>query len=91
MPPVYSTYEAKAKFGEIIRKVRQGQRVLISYRGQKVAEVRPVTRPSQPSIEEVLKDLEDRGVLGPPAKVRASLKPLVMKPGALSRFLESRE
>jgi len=91
MPAVYSTYEAKAKFGEIIRKVRHGQRVLISYRGQKVAEVRPLAMTSPPIIEEVLKDLEDRGVLGPPAKVPGSLKPLARRPGALSRFLESRE
>jgi prevent-host-death family protein len=91
MTPVYSTYEAKTKFGEIIRKVRKGQRVLISYRGEKVAEVRPLASPEQPSIERVLKDLEERGVLGPPAKVAGSLKPLACKPGALSRFLESRE
>ena len=33
MAHVYSTYEAKARFSEVIRKVRAGQRVVIAYRG----------------------------------------------------------
>jgi antitoxin (DNA-binding transcriptional repressor) of toxin-antitoxin stability system len=37
---VYSTYEAKARFSEVIRKVRAGQRVVIAYRGAEVAEIR---------------------------------------------------
>ena len=37
----YSTYEAKAKFSEVIRKVRAGQTVRIAYRGEEIAEVRP--------------------------------------------------
>jgi len=39
---VYSTYEAKARFSEVIRKVRDGQRVVIAYRGEEVAEIRPL-------------------------------------------------
>ena len=39
MARVYSTYEAKAKLSEILRKVRAGQKVGISYRGELVAEV----------------------------------------------------
>ena len=33
MARVYSTYEAKAKLSEILRKVRAGQSIGISYRG----------------------------------------------------------
>ena len=33
----YSIYEAKAKFSEIIRKVREGQTVTVSYHGEPVA------------------------------------------------------
>lgn len=39
MSDTYSTYEAKARFSEIIRKVRSGKHVRITYRGREVAEV----------------------------------------------------
>jgi prevent-host-death family protein len=37
----YSTYEAKAKFSEVMRKVRAGQRIVIAYHGEEIAEIRP--------------------------------------------------
>ena len=40
----YSTYEAKAQFSEIIRQVRQGKTIMVSYRGEPVAEIRPFQR-----------------------------------------------
>ncbi len=92
MSTVYSTYEAKAKFSEILRKVRAGQRVVISYRGEQVAEVRPITKRKRSGLMARLKELEEQGVVEPPKKVkRGSLKPLVHKPGALARFLDSRD
>ena len=90
MPHVYSTYEAKARFSEVIRKVRAGQRVIITYRGEELAEIRPLEE-SGGSLEKTLARLEDEGVLGKSAKVRAPLRPLAKRPGALKRFLESRE
>ena len=49
MADVYSTYEAKAHFSEILRKVRSGRPVRISYRGEEIAEVRPLSRePARP-------------------------------------------
>ena len=39
MAPTYSTYEAKARFSEVMRKVRSGQRVRITYRGEEIAEI----------------------------------------------------
>jgi len=85
----YSTYEAKAKFSEIMRKVRDGQRVIISYRGEEVAEVRPYRRAM--SNEEAFAELVDRGVLLPATERRGDLAPIARRPGALARFLESRE
>jgi antitoxin (DNA-binding transcriptional repressor) of toxin-antitoxin stability system len=41
MSDVYSTYEAKARFSEIIRKVREGKTMAVTYRGELVAEIRP--------------------------------------------------
>ena len=39
MAETYSTYEAKTKFSEVIRKVRAGQRIVIAYRGEEIAEI----------------------------------------------------
>ena len=90
MAHVYSTYEAKARFSEVIRKVRAGQRVVIAYRGQEVAEIRPLESRTG-SLEKTVARLEDEGVLGRSAKSTAPLRPLARRPGALKRFLESRE
>ena len=92
MSTVYSTYEAKAKFGEIIRKVRAGQRVVISYRGEQVAEVRPLVKRKPSGLMARLKELEERGVLGPLKKLKiGQIRPVAKRPGALARFLESRD
>ncbi len=90
MAHVYSTYEAKAKFSEILRKVKAGQRVIISYRGEEVAEIRPLASAPQ-SLEASLKQLEAEGVVGQPARRKGHLEPIARRPGALARFLESRE
>jgi prevent-host-death family protein len=84
----YSTYEAKAKFSEILRKVRAGKRVVISYRGEEVAEIRPLEK--KRSLSSSLGDLVQQGILGPLAEPRRTLAPVVRKKGALARFLESR-
>ncbi|MFH1573866.1 MAG: type II toxin-antitoxin system prevent-host-death family antitoxin [Acidobacteriota bacterium] len=86
----YSLYEAKAKFSEVMRKVREGKRVVISYRGEDVAEIRPIER-SAARLSESLPQLEADGILGAPATREGDLNPLVSIPGALKRFLESRE
>lgn len=87
----YSIYEAKTKFTEIIRKVRQGQKVRISYRGTQVAEIRPLPPDERKDLAKILSDLEDAGVLTPPSDARTSLEPIAKRPGALARFLETRE
>jgi prevent-host-death family protein len=87
-PSTYSTYEAKARFSELLRKVRAGESVFITYRGEEVAEIRPVERDE--SIEALLERLEEnRVVSGAPAR-QGELVPLARRPGALSRFLASR-
>ena len=89
MSTTYSTYEAKAKFSEIMRKVRNGERVIVSYHGREVAEIRPVEE-SRP-LAAALRDLEDEGILSPAPAKSGDLAPLARRPGALERFLESRE
>ncbi len=90
MSRVYSTYEAKAKLSEIIRKVRGGQRVLIAYRGEAVAEVAPV-KPAKSNLADRFKRLEAEGVLGPPGKPSERFPHFGKRRGALARFLDSRE
>ncbi len=90
MARIYSTYEAKARLSEILRAVRDGHRVGISYHGQLVAEVTPVA-PARESFKERLRRLKAEGVLTPPRRPGAPLLRLRRKPGALKRFLESRD
>lgn len=87
---VYSTYEAKAKFSELLRKVRSGQRIVVSYRGELVAEILPINS-GRTSPGKAVQRLEDEGVLGRASAPKGALKPVAKRRGALGRFLESRE
>ena len=90
--PTYSTYEAKARFSEILRQVRAGDSVFITYRGLEVAEIRPIA--TKESIEERLERLERSRVLSSGAREPlrgGALEPVAARRGALGRFLESRE
>jgi prevent-host-death family protein len=84
----YSTYEAKARFSEILRKVRHGESVLISYRGEEVAEIRPIARDD--SQEKRLRRLEASGILSEAEAATGKMEPVAERPGALERFLASR-
>jgi prevent-host-death family protein len=90
MALTYSTYEAKAKFSEVLRKVRAGQRVVIAYRGEEIAEIRPIEGATA-SVEKAIARLEDQGILSRGRRPAGTLRPVAKKPGALKRFLESRE
>ena len=92
MESVYSTYEAKTKFSELLRKVRQGGRVVITFHGEPVAEIRPIER-SPETFEERLARLEREGQISPAeiAPARGVWKPIAYRPGALQRFLDDRD
>ncbi len=89
MPRTYSTYEAKAKLSEILRLVRRGQTILISSRGEPVAEVRPVNRRGG-TLADRLDELADRGALTRHRNAQPTRGAVAKKPGALRRFLEDR-
>lgn len=89
MAITYSTYEAKSRFSEVIRQVREGNTVTVSYRGVPVAEIRPIHRGPQ-TIEERLDELERRGVLERPKGPRIPLKTGEYREGVLDRFLSDR-
>ena len=90
MARTYSTYDAKAKLSEILRRVRGGQRVGISYHGELVAEVTPVER-ARGGLKERLQRLEKEGVIAPARAGKQPIPRLARRPGALKRFLESRD
>ena len=85
----YSTYEAKARFAEVLRHVRQGGTVTVLYRGEPVAQIRPVPR-GEPTIEERLDGLRQRGVLTGPVGAQKPIAAVQPRPGALARFLSER-
>jgi len=90
MRNTYSLYEAKAKFSAIVRKVREGQPVIVTLHGEPVVEIRPIAAKNE-GIEARIKELEERGILSPPENPRAKFKPVARVPGALKRFLEERD
>ena len=59
MADTYATYEAKAKFSEIMRKVRDGKHVYITYRGREVAEIKPIEG-KEKTMEERIEELQAR-------------------------------
>jgi prevent-host-death family protein len=86
----YSVYEAKAKFSQVLRSVRSGKVVTVTYRGEPVAEIRPLSE-SETGLEQRLVRLSERGVLKRPNRAKVDLRPAKQSSGALSRFLEERD
>lgn len=89
MAITYSAYDAKARFSEVLRQVRDGKTVTVSYRGKPVAEIRAI-RESSETIESRLDDLERQGILVRSREPRRPLKPVERRRGALERFLAER-
>jgi prevent-host-death family protein len=87
-PCSYSTYEAKARFSEVLRLVREGRTVTVTYHGKPVAEIRPLDRAT--GTEARIDFMRRRGLLSVPEAVDLAPEPLASRPGALARFLEER-
>ena len=87
----YSTYEAKARLSELLRKVRAGQVVTLTHRGEPIAEIRPIAG-SESRLEDRLRHLASRGTLQrSESRSGGQLGEVAHKPGALDRFLDDRE
>ena len=91
MSDTYSTYDAKAKLSEILRKVESGRTVQISRHGRLIAEIRPV--PQTPTdLAARLHQLRERGVIvAARGRGGGGLRPVAHRPGALARFLAERD
>jgi prevent-host-death family protein len=90
MRDTYSLYETKAKLSAIIRRVREGHRVVVTVHGEPVAEIRPIEA-AHGGLEHRLEELAERGVLVRPAESSSGLRAVVRRPGALARFLADRD
>ena len=86
----YSVSEAKTHFSQMLREVREGKTVTISYRGKPVAEIRSI-QCGPLAVEERLEDLERRGILARSAGPRQPFKMGPRRPDALKRFLAERD
>lgn len=84
----YSIYEAKAKFSELLRRVKAGREVTVTERGQPVAKVVPF--PQRQTLPQRLMELESLNNLIPRRrkKIEGSGEKI---PGGLERFLKERE
>lgn len=91
MSITYSVYEAKARFSEVIRQVRNGKTVTVSYRGKPVAEIRSIPPKTKLTLDERLRELERRGSLVRSSMARRRVEPVEHRPGALARFLAERD
>ena len=83
---VYSIYQAKARFSEIIRIVKRRRRVIITDRGIPVAEVVPYSTEQPESIDNRIAKLAQIGAIIPSQEpFRAT--PVRLVAGASDRFM----
>ena len=90
MAITYSAYDAKARFSEVLRQVRDGKTVTVSYRGKPVAEIRAI-RNAPVTIEARLDDLKQQGIVVGSGEPRKPMEAVGRRPGALKRFLAERD
>ena len=65
---VVGARELKVRLGRYLRRVRQGQRLIVTDRGQPVAELRPIG--GEAGIDSTLAEPEARGVVARPSRKR---------------------
>ena len=86
----YSTYEAKARFSEILRKVHMKRRIVVTKRGIPVARIIPYEERPE-SCARRIRRLEEEGAIEPSILDPDSITNIGAKPGALHRFLSERD
>jgi len=89
MARTYPVYEAKAKLSEILRSVKRGKPVTISERGKPVATIIPLCQSDD--IEGRLAELQHAGMIQEAKRAVGQVRTIARKPGALRRFLRTRE
>jgi antitoxin (DNA-binding transcriptional repressor) of toxin-antitoxin stability system len=90
----YSVHEASARLEEILQKVRAGEKAVLTEDGKDIVEIQPIQQAARTGdpVEDALRELEEEGILSPPgAKPEGEIVPVAVQPGALARFLASRD
>lgn len=86
----YSLYEAKARLSALVRRVREGHRVLITVHGRPAAELRPVPEGGE-ALADRLSRLEEAGIIVRRLPGKRRLPGAARRRGALARFLAERD
>jgi prevent-host-death family protein len=83
--------ELKVRLGRYLRRVRQGHRIVVTDRGEPVAELRPIG--GETDIDSTLAALEAKGAVVRPTRKRlAPFRPIESRGGDLSTaVVEDRE
>jgi prevent-host-death family protein len=83
--------ELKVRLGTYLRRVRRGHRIVVTDRGQPVAELRPIG--GEAGVQSILVDLEARGIVARPSRKRLTrFRPIESRDGSLSTaVLEDRD
>jgi prevent-host-death family protein len=84
----YSTYDAKARFSKLLKLVREGRVITITWHGEPVAEIRPIEVRGGTAAR--IERLKSQGAITEPVDPKAPLRPIARRPGALARFLAER-
>jgi prevent-host-death family protein len=74
---VIAASEAKAKFSELLDRVRSGESFSITLHGEEAAKLVPAKRSSLEQVQAVIAEIKaSRSTLNPPGKERISIKDL---------------
>jgi prevent-host-death family protein len=85
----YSTYEAKARFSELLKQVREGRTITVTWHGEPIAEIRPIQPRSGTAAR--IEWLKSQGAIAEAANPRAPLRVGPHIPGAFARFVAERD
>lgn len=83
--------ELKVRLGAYLRRVRQGQTLVVTDRGEPVAELRPI--PAEVGVDTILAKLEARGAVARPKTKRLpAFRPIESRgQSAASAVIEDRD
>ena len=84
--------ELKARLGTYLRRVREGETLVITSRGEPIAKLQTIVEPGDTQVEARIKRLIARGALSRGAEREpVSFEPLELPSGLSTAILEDRE
>ena len=88
----YSIYDAKARFSELLRKVRTNKRrIVITHHGKPVAELGPISQ-EMVALHHHLALMREQGVIiTDNSGSLDEIEPIAKREGALQRFFDERD